>query len=130
MAIDYTRMRLVAERLVEENGRTVSLIRTDRVTDTDPTKPWRGTDGTLEITANVTAVLVPFELEDFEGSLVQRGDMQAIVAAKSVSDDGVSNVEVETYDYLLDGLDRWKIMDAQSINPGGTRIVYMLQLRK
>lgn len=130
MAINYTRMRSVAERLVEENGRTVTLVRLDQVNDSDPAMPWRGTTGTSEVTVDVIAVLVPFENDDFDGTLVKRGDMQAIVAAKSVEDENPANVEIETFDFLDDGGARWRIVEAKSINPGGQRIVYMLQLRK
>lgn len=130
MALNYTNMRALAERLIEENGRTVSLVRVDQVNDTDPARPWRGTTGASEISISVLAVMVPFEKEDFEGSLVKRGDMRAFVAATSVEDENPANVQIEDYDYMLDGGVRWKIVEAQSINPGSLRIVYELQLRK
>lgn len=130
MAINYTNMRALAKRLVEENGRTVSLVRLDQVNDSDPAMPWRGTTGASEISIDVIAVMVPYEKEDFEGTLVKRGDMQAIVAATSVEAENPANVQIEDYDFLDDDGERWRIMGADRINPGDLRIVYILHLRK
>ena len=87
MALDYTSFQNLAERLIEENGRTISLVRRDQANPTDPAKPWRGSTEADEITVVVKGVFVEYEKMDFDGSLVRRGDKRVLIAAKSVTDE-------------------------------------------
>jgi len=132
MALDYVSFQNLAERLIEENGRTISLVRRDQGNPTDPAKPWRGSTEADEITVVVKGVFIEFEKEDFDGSLVRRGDKRILIADKSVTDEGgsSSNLKIEDYDHVLDGLVRWKIITAELIEPGPLRIMYDLQVRQ
>lgn len=130
MAINYTRMRATAERLVEENGRTLQLVRKDQGNPVDPTKPWRSSTEAAEITVDVIGVVTEFEKEEVDGTLVLRTDKMALVAAKSVSDAAPSNLNIEEYDALLDGATRYRIIHPEVIEPGNQRILYILQVRQ
>ena len=131
MALDYTSFQNLAERLIEANGRTLSLVRRDQGNPTDPAKPWRGSTEADEITVVVTGVVVEFEKEDFDGSLVRRGDKRILIADKSVNDESsASNLQIEDYDHVLDGSVRWKIINAELIEPGPLRIMYDLHVRQ
>lgn len=130
--VNYASFRLLAERLIEENGRDLSLIRRDQGNPVDPAKPWRDSTEAAEITVVVKGVVIEFEKEDFDGSLVRRGDKRILIADKSVIDEGGSatNLKIEDYDHILDGTVRWKILDANVIEPGDTRIMFDLQVRQ
>ena len=132
MALNYTNFQNLAERLVEENGRTLSLVRRDQGNPTDPAKPWRGSTEAAEITVVVKGVFIEFEKEDFDGTLVRRGDKRVLIAAKSVTDEGgsASNLKIEDYDHVLDATIRWKIITAELIEPGDLRILFDLQVRQ
>lgn len=130
--VNYASFRNLAERLIEENGRDLSLVRRDQGNPVDPTKPWRDSTEAAEITVVVKGVVIEFEKEDFDGSLVRRGDKRILIADKSVIDEGGSaaNLQIEDYDHILDETVRWKILDANVIEPGDTRIMFDLQVRQ
>lgn len=132
MALDYANFRNLAERLIEENGRALSLVRRDQGNPVDPAKPWRASTEAAEIIVPVLGVFIDFEKEDFDGSLVRRGDKRILIADKSVIDEGGSaaNLQIEDYDHVLDGAVRWKILTANLIEPGTIRIMFDLQVRQ
>lgn len=129
--VNFVSFQNLAERLIEENGRTISLVRRDQDNPTDPAKPWRGSTEAAEITVVVKGVFIEYEKMDFDGSLVRRGDKRLLVAAKSVTDESsASNLKIEDYDHVLDGLVRWKIITAELIEPGDLRIMFDIQVRQ
>jgi hypothetical protein len=130
--VDYVSFQNLAERLIEANGRDLSLVRRDQVNLTDPTKPWRGSTEVDTITVVVKGVFIDFEKEDFDGSLVRRGDKRVLIAAKSVTDEGgnASNLKIEDYDHILDAGVRWKIITVETIEPGPLRIMFDIQVRQ
>jgi len=132
MALDYVAFQSLAERLIEENGRTLSLVRRDQGNPIDPAKPWRGSTEVAEITVIVKGVFIDFEKEDFDGSLVRRGDKRVLIADKSVTDEGgnASNLIISDYDHILDAGIRWKIITVKTIEPGPLRIMFDLQVRQ
>lgn len=121
--VDYASLAATAERLIDENGRDVTLVKRSE-TPADVSKPWRGTLAD-DTTLVVKAAIVPFEAEDQEGDLVRREDKQAFVAANVTSPN-----EIENFDEVDDGADTYKIVSADVIEPGDTRVLYVLQLRK
>ena len=131
MALNYTRLAATAERLIEENGRILSLIKGGEVV-ANPCKPYGPDAVTGDLSYDVIGVIVMFENEAFDGTLIMRGDKRALVAHNSVVEEatGTQSVVIEKFDRLLDGLEDWKIIDVTSWQPGDTRIFYDLQLRK
>jgi hypothetical protein len=132
MALNYTQFRATAERLIEENGRTITLVRKDQGNPVDPTEPWRASTNAAEITFDVLGVFIEFEKDEVDGTIVMRGDKRVLVAAKSVTDEGGSaaNLDIEDYSDVLDGGTRYRIITSSVIEPGDTRIMYDLQVRQ
>ena len=129
--VDYVSLQSLAERLIEHNGRDLSLVRRDQGNPIDPAKPWRGSTEAATITVVVKGIVIDFEKEDFDGSLVRRGDKRILIANKSVTDESTaSNLKIEDYDHILDGGVRWKIITAMLIEPGPLRIMFDLQVRQ
>jgi hypothetical protein len=131
MALNYTQLRRTAERLIEENGRDIQLIRKDQGNPVDPAMPWRASTDAAEISITVTGVLIPFEAESGTGTIVRRQEQMALIAAKSVDDEKPSNTNIEDYDELLDDDGtRYRIEDVDLIKPGSQRILYMLRVKQ
>lgn len=134
MALDYVSFRLLAERLINENGRLLTLQREDQVNPVVVAEPWRAADpvGANIVSLPVLGAFIEYEKEDFDGSLVRRGDKRVLVAAKDTEDvrTGTENIDVEDFDTLLDGAEVWKIITVEVIEPGPLRIMYDLQVRK
>ena len=130
--VNFNNFRLLAERLIEENGRTITLVRKDQGNFVDPAKPWRGTTGASEVTVDVLGVFTEFEKELVDGNVVKRGDKRVLIAAKSVEDESQSgvNIKIEDYNEVLDGTVRFRIVTAELIEPGPLRVMYDLQVRQ
>lgn len=131
MALDYTKFRAVAEQLITDNGRALTLVRKDQGNPADPAKPWRASTGAADVSLAITGVFIDFEQEDFDETLVRRGDKRVLAAASQVETvAGASFDEIEDFDYVLDGTDRWDIVQVNVIEPGSLRILYDIQVRK
>lgn len=130
MTINYAKLRDTADRLITENGRTVTLVKRDR-TASDVSKPWRGpsTPGT-DIILSVTAVIIKFETKMIDGTLIRVGDKRAFISPKE-SDAAESTGEalIEDFDTLIDKSETWNIISVDKVEPGDTKILYDLHLR-
>lgn len=129
MALNYENLANTAERLIEENGRDLTLIKGSE-TVADPTKPWREDLVAGETRFTIKGVIVRYDNEDIDGTLIKRGDRQALVAHNSVEDESTGSVIIEKFDRVLDGGVDWKIIEVTSWEPGDTRIFYDMQLRQ
>lgn len=130
MAIDYSNLRDVAERLIVANGRTVTLSKRDRAA-ADPAKPWEGpADPGTDITIDVTAVIVPFDEEIIEGEIIKLGDQRAYVSAKNADLAAVGgSAAVQEFDTMIDNGMSWRIIKVRTIKPASIGILYDIQLR-
>jgi hypothetical protein len=122
--VDYVALAATAERLINANGRDVTIVQKDR-TPADANKPHRGGGASDTSVGPVKAVIIPFSADDVDGTLIRRNDKRAYVAA---NDTGVSLIE--QFDTLTDGSDTWRIEAVDVINPGATRLLYDIQLRQ
>ncbi len=130
--VNFANLKALAERLVEANGRNLTLVRRDQGNLVDPTEPWRGSTEAAEISFVVKGVFTEFEKEDIDGSLVRRGDKRVLIADQSVIDEsgGASNLKIEDYDHILDDGVRWKILSVENIQPGPIKIFYDVHVRQ
>lgn len=120
--VNYTRIASTAQRLINDNGRDVSLKRISR-TPGDSNKPWRG-PAAAEESFTVKAVVFPYEEKDVDGSIVRLGDKRMYVAANALGQ------EMATMDAVEDGGVRYRIVVANIIAPGAVSVVYEIQLRR
>ena len=129
--VNITNLRNIAQRLILENGRDVTLIRQDQSNPIDPAKPWRANLDTDDISLVVKAVNANFKNEDIDGTLVRRGDKLFLIAAKTIEETVVFSEisDVEKYDELLDGITLWKIVSVDTVAPGDSNILYKVQVR-
>ena len=129
--VNYVSLANTAERLIEENGRTFTIVRAGE-TAVDPAKPYGPDTSAGETRHSVLGVIIEFENEDIDGALIRRGDKRCLIAHNSIVDaaSGADSLIVEEFDTLEDGTEVWKIEGVEAIHPGDTRIMYDLQLRK
>lgn len=124
MALNYARLAQVAQKLITENGRSVTFVKLAE-TAADPNRPWEGTSD-AETLVVATAVITRYAKEDVDGEIVRRGDMRAVVDELSVTPNSI-----EDFDLLRDDENQeWKIVDVVKFRPGPTTLAYVLQLRK
>lgn len=130
--VNYANLKSLAERLIEANGRNLTLVRRDQGNLVNTAEPWRGSTEAAEISFDVKGVFTEFEKEDFDGSLVRRGDKRVLIADQSVLDESgaATNLKIEDYDHILDDGVRWKILAVEAIQPGPTRIYYDIHVRQ
>ena len=116
MSINPTHVKLeaTAKRLIAENGTAMQLWR--EVTtgpDYDPVI-------TIE-TSGITAVRASFTAYEVgDGSRIKSTDLKLLMS---------SDVDPRQYQKVIDGTDELQIIDAQTIVPGDTTILYKVQVR-
>jgi hypothetical protein len=121
---DFTRLAATAERLIEKNGRTVTVTKQGK-TPTDSTKPWRGlsTPGVASVTGKAVFV-EPSKLQRNEDN-VKRAEQGVYFAANN--DGGQA---LETFDTLLDGASTWKILSAELLKPASKKLLYIFAVAR
>lgn len=134
--VDYTRMRALASRLIQKNGRTIALRKVSRAAPEDPTpnQPW-DPEGDASATPNtdkapprqditVKGVVVPITRARIDDTLVRVNDMEAYISSADVGD-----VEITTRDKIVDKGRVFNIVEVTDISPGDLKVLYVLQLR-
>lgn len=124
---DFGRLAAMAQRLIEANGRTVTIIK-HGADPQDSDKPWRA--GSQYPVASVTgrAVFVaPSDLghKVVDADNVRRAEKVALFAAL---DDG--GHQLETFDVIEDGDSVWYIIKAEVLQPADTRLLYQFEVRR
>lgn len=121
-AADEIELANVADDLIDEFGRTVSLV-PPGTTDADPTQPWKGktSQGTP---VPVSAVFQALRKELIVGTAVEMGDSLAIIASKGLTSD------VTTAHVIVDGGRQWQIVAIVESKPGNTSFVWFAQVRE
>lgn len=115
MALEDTVVRLIAKK-----GRDVELL-TKSATPDNAAAPWDGAASEGKPTI-VKAVMLDFESNQIDGTVIQAGDQLAYVAAKG-------NAAIDTSDTIVDDGKRWRIMAADLLKPGNVEFLWTLQLR-
>lgn len=112
MAYDYTNIYNTAVRLIDKFGRNVTLrTTTTSGTSFDPV--------VNEIDTTIKAVSTKFNASEIDGTLIQQNDKKLITYdevndQQKIVDDGIS----------------YEVINVDTINPGDTKIIYMVQIRR
>lgn len=134
--VNYTALAATALRLVEANGRSVSLKRDNRTPD-NAAQPWRGTStapdaGQGGATETAIMAFVPASgsglgriAANAEGQLAVAYDQVGLVAASSVP-----GVDLEAFDRVLDAGVDWRIVTRELLQPSGTPLLWVLGLKR
>jgi hypothetical protein len=131
MAINYVKLQATALRLINENGRAITLVRKSR-TPADANEPWNGPTG-ADTTLSLTGVFVPpSSVREFglpalgEGTEYQdmlRFSQQIVIVAPEAND-------VRNYEILQDRSDDWGIVATQVLRPGDLTMLAFIGVRR
>lgn len=115
MALEQTAVKLIAKF-----GRAATLLRKSLTPD-DPAAPWDSNDSEGASVA-ITAAFVKFNTQQIDGTVIQAGDQQALVAA-------LATTPITDSDTILDGGKRWRILNVELVQPGAIEYLYKCQVR-
>lgn len=135
--VDFTRFQSLANRLIRENGRTVTLRRLPRKSD-DCDKPWRANSDDSqseerifpEAEADVVGVFVPgsgggLGLTKMFDQLTPRPEQIAIIEPQDGTDDFTEYDEICDTDNLV-----WRVMQWEKLKPADTIVLYFAALKR
>jgi putative alpha-1,2-mannosidase len=121
MAINYNQLALTAEKLIQDNGKTLTLSQKSGGTFTPSTNSFSG-----ETTTNNTIYGV-FEQVDrnrIDGQNVKKEDKIILATTETAS------VTIQERDTIIDGSDNWQIVNVEEVKPADKVIYYRLQVRR
>lgn len=108
-----------ARRLIKKFGSKISIVVTNSTASTQGWKP--GTPA--PVTIQVDGVFVNYEQKFIDGTVIQQGDQKVII---SVAEPLAPNLA----GHIVRGLEKWNIKSIKPLNPGGTIIIYVAQVRQ
>lgn len=117
----YSEVAGTAQEMIAEFGRSVTLRRNSEGTYNPATDAISGATTT---DVAVQAVFTEFKQKDIDGTLIQQGDKQVLVAAAALTSPPENN------DILVDGSDQYRIIELMAIQPGDTALIYKVQVRR
>lgn len=124
----YDSQIALAERLIREKGKPVTIIR--QTTVTDPAKPWEPGVPTEE-QDEAYGVFLNFNQNDMEtygkmpgASEIQASDRKVLLAAAAVNVPPTPNAK------LRDETGDWSIEWVRALAPNGDNILFTLRVRK
>ncbi len=121
---DYSRLQVIAERLITKFGTSGCRIMRPASTG-DALTPWKAEPAPdEEVATDVVAVGDKTTLGQDEGTTLAAGGKAYIRAAETPQ----PNDRLEVPDGSTDGWARYSIKSADAINPGGTRLLWVLTL--
>jgi len=116
--VDFTPLIATAQRLIKENGRSVTFIRQDENL-ADANKPWKGpTDArdTPAATSVQDAVFVPPSSASQLGIENEQSDL--ILNAEQIMIVSPGTVDLTIFQEVLDAGIYWKIKNIEILQPG------------
>lgn len=122
---DYSEIVASADEILAEYGRQVTFIKTSAV-PADPARPWGVSQQSTETTLlGVWAAVVPWMSEDDKDSV--RYDIKMVIVSAS----GFPNNDGDLFDQMIDADGSvLHLHDANVVNPGGTRVLYIFRGEK
>jgi len=115
-------MVALSKRLIDANGRTVTLIHQGQ-TPLDSAKPWRGLDTYHRARVSGPAVFSKSESTNIDNMKRER---QSVLFAASNS----NGEDLLEFDQIQDGGSVWKIESGELIGPANTEVIYKFEVSR
>ena len=130
--VDFTPLIATAQRLISENGRSVTLVELDS-SPADPSKPWKGAadpravpDASLTLDAvfvnpgtATTSLGLSLETSDF----IKRSEQIMIISPGA-------SVDLTGFEEVSDDSVTWKIQGMEILKPGAEVVVAFIGVRR
>jgi len=128
VVMDYTAMAAMAKRLIDANGRTVTVVK-NGTTPQNSEQPWRGLADYPAVSVTGLAAFVPgSSVATWRVTLRDNIKFGANYALFPASDDAGN--QLEFFDEILDNGVRWKIVNAEIIGPTTVRLLYLFEVAR
>jgi hypothetical protein len=127
-ATDYIDLAAMAENLITESGREVTVVRYKQSAD-DSAKPWHGPGDPTTVPDATDTVYAAFVAPGSMGKYAQDVDAMKRCEQACLVGPGAS-FDLTTADEVVDGGVRWHVESATVVKPGATVLLYMLGLRR
>ncbi len=124
------RMQALAAKLIDKHGALVTIAMRSPTPLRDGAKPWRGSTGTA--TASVKAVQYPYTEEEAPDVNFRRGNSRFLIAENDLQGDSqFATVDLTQATSIDDNAGHvWSIDDVEIIQPGATRVLYKVLVRR
>jgi hypothetical protein len=135
MALNYTALKAVAKRLIDENGRAVTLRRESRTPD-ESVKPWGPSDTTaaeagsavgVHALTGIIGVFLDVERDDvalLPGRLTEEKRGRVLFPAEAALPEEVGP------DWVIDdGTRRFEVVNSKPVKPGGVLVYYDVEVQ-
>lgn len=133
--VDFVSLAATALRLINENGRAVTIRQLGN-TPVDVAQPWRGpTDELVPVRDSQSGIAI-FTTDRVRQGIAWGLATDFIDGVKSsshvclfpASSDGGKNLE--EFDEIVDGSTIWRIVRAELLQPGDTKILYAFEVMR
>lgn len=131
ITFDYSSIAATANELINEFGRSITLFRPS-TTSANPSEPWKDPESfsfssaTSDQKAIVKAVWVGMgetEFREVAGGLIRRGAAGFLIS-------GTVNKPIDKFVAIDDGGELWKVQRVETLKPGGTVLLYGVEVNK
>lgn len=124
------RMQALAAKLIDKHGAAVVITMRSPTPLRDNAKPWRGSTGSA--TVSVKAVQYPYTEEEAPDVNFRRGNSRFLIAENDLQGDSqFATVDLTQATSIDDNAGHvWSIDDVEIIQPGATRVLYHVRVRR
>lgn len=124
------RMQAIAAKLIDKHGAAVVITMRSPTPLRDNAKPWRGSTGSA--TVSVKAVQYPYTEEEAPDVNFRRGNSRFLIAENYLQGDSqFATVDLTQATSIDDNAGHvWSIDDVEIIQPGATRVLYKVLVRR
>ena len=120
--MDYSNLAATTLAQIADKGRTVT-VRSPGVTQAYNPANDTYTAGTdVDVTAK--ALFTKFSSKDIAGDVIRATDSRVLIAASALS------AAPDTDDKIIDNSTHYNVINVETVKPGDTAILYILQVRK
>jgi hypothetical protein len=110
----------LAQELISESGRDMTILRKTPNAPSDPNKPWR-TTGATDVEIPVKGVDIPFPADRPEGERRSRDDRAFVIAHTG---------DLQLTDFIEDSGITYSVQNRVAIKPGNQVICYKVLVRQ
>lgn len=122
MTFDYSGIAAVALKQIADKGRDVTVLYAgnDQVYNPATDTFTAGTD--IDVVAK--ALFTQFSKQDIDGELIKKTDKRVLIAGTALEDAPENNSKI------VDGSVEYQVIKTETIQPGDTVVLYMIQVRR
>lgn len=129
MSIDYAALATTAQELIDELGRTITIIRFDQDPD-DADEPWNGAAnprGTPDASLTTGAVFVePSSATKLGMRAIPEDILKRLSAIAIVAPGPTNTFDLATANEIIDGSLRQKVLIVDTLKPAAVALLYFL----